>query len=355
MSVSATIDLDDTSGLLEADREGLLRAAAMAGAHVRATAAAIDEGALDSVSGGQRPRTVTWVAGRGAADVAGSILAAVVGPVAGEPIVLASESPPWIGPLDVMVVAGDDPGDPAIVTAAATAVRRGARVVVAAPYEGPLRDATAGRSAVLAPRLPGPDEFGLPRYLAAGLATMQAVDSGVHTDLGLLADELDAEALRNSPGREVLTNPAKNLAARMTNRQAVLAGDCSATLTLARHAAVLFLRIAGRAVAAAGLADSLVSLRNRGNSLFSDPMAALFHDEELDGPLPEQLRIFALALQGERPMMSARVRDIDDVDIVGVDVESDASPARLAKTEQQLAMLALRLEMAAVYLRLVRG
>ena len=66
---------------------------------------------------------------------------------------LAAEAPPWVGPLDVLIVAGDDPGDPALVGAAASGVRRGARVVVVAPYEGPLRDITAGRVAVLEPRL----------------------------------------------------------------------------------------------------------------------------------------------------------------------------------------------------------
>ena len=95
---------------------------------------------------------------------------------------------------------------------AAMAVRRGARVVIAAPYEGPLRDATAGRAAVLAPRLWVPDEFGLCRYLAAGLAALGVVDPGLTGDLGALADELDAEALRNSAVREVFTNPAKALA-----------------------------------------------------------------------------------------------------------------------------------------------
>ncbi|HNA52489.1 MAG TPA: TobH protein, partial [Mycobacterium sp.] len=133
-SANATVDLDDTEGLLDADRDGLLRASAMAGAQVRATAAAIEEGALNSVAGGSRPRTLIWVAGRGAAETAGTMLAAAFGGSAGEPMVVAAESPPWIGPLDVLVVAGDDPGDPALVTAAATAVRRGARVVVAAPY-----------------------------------------------------------------------------------------------------------------------------------------------------------------------------------------------------------------------------
>ena len=77
-----TVDLDDTEGLLNADRDGLLRGAAMAGAQVRAVASALAEGALDSVADGQRPRSLVWVGGRGAADSAGAILAAALGGVA---------------------------------------------------------------------------------------------------------------------------------------------------------------------------------------------------------------------------------------------------------------------------------
>ncbi|APE16204.1 TobH protein [Mycobacterium sp. WY10] len=353
----ATVDLDDTEGLLEADRDGLLRAAAMAGAQVRATAAAVDEGELALLSADYRPRTVIWVAGRGAAESAGTMLAATLGGVAGEPIVVAAESPPWIGPLDVLVVAGDDAGDPALVSAAATAVRRGARVVVAAPYEGPLRDATAGRTAVLEPRVWAPDEFGLSRYLAAGLATLQAVDPALQTDLATLADELDAEALRNSAGREVFTNPAKALAERMSGRQVVLAGDNPATLGLARHAAAVLLRLAGQAVAAAGLSDVLVALRSGIANQFGDPADALFHDDELDGPLAKGPRVLALALDDERPMLAARVSGLDDVDLVGAEDigEGGSVPAPIGRAEQQLATLAVRLQMAAVYLRLVGG
>ncbi len=47
-SRAATIDLDDVEGLLAADRDGLLRAAAMAGAQVRATAAARRRGRAGS-------------------------------------------------------------------------------------------------------------------------------------------------------------------------------------------------------------------------------------------------------------------------------------------------------------------
>ena len=46
------------------------------------------------------------------------------------------------------------------------------------------------------------------------------------------ADELDAEALRNSAAREIFTNPAKNLAERMSGRQVVLAGEGAAMLAM---------------------------------------------------------------------------------------------------------------------------
>ena len=362
MNATRAIDLEDTEGLLAADREGLLRAASSAGAQVRAIAAAADEGALDALRADDRARSVIWVAGRGPAETAGAILAATWGGSASQPIVLAAEAPPWVGPLDVLIVAGDDPGDPALVSAAATGVRRGARVVVAAPYEGPLRDSTAGRAAVLAPRLWVPDEFGLCRYLAAGLVAVQTVDQRPSIDLGSLADELDAEALRNSAGRELFTNPAKTIAARMTDRRVALAGDCAATLALARHGSSVLLRIAHLVAAATGLMDAVVALR-AGASGLPDPADALFHDEQLDGPLPERLRVLALTLSAERTVVSARVAGFDDVYLVAAEDVPEASDASggprasagAGSVEQQLAVLAVRLEMAAVYMQLVRG
>jgi hypothetical protein len=356
----ATVDLDDTRALLDADRDGLLRYAAMAGAQVRATVAAVDEGALESVAADQRPRTVIWLARRGPAEAAGAMLAAALGATAGEPLVTAAQAPPWIGPLDVLIVAGDDPGDRELVSAAAIAVRRGARVVVAAPFEGPLREATAGRCAVLAPRLWTPEEFGLCRYFAAGLATLSAVDPGLRPlgeNLGGLADELDAEALRNSPDRELFTNPAKALAERISGRRVVLAGDNPATVSLARHGAAVLLRVGGQTVAAVGLADALVALGRGAAHKFADPANALFHDEELDGPLPVRSRVLALALADERLMLGARVEGFDDVDMVGAEDVGDAGsvPAADGRVEQQLATLAIRIEMTAVYLGLAGG
>lgn len=354
----STLDLDDSDAVLAADHDGMLRAASMAGAQVRATAAAVDEGALQTIGDADPPRTVIWVSGRGTAATAGTILTAALAGSAAQPVVLAADAPPWIGPLDVMIVAGDDPGDPALVTAAAVGVRRGARVVVAAPYEGPLRDSTAGRVAVLDPRMRVPDAFGLPRYLAVGLATLAAVDPGLRPDLNELADELDAEALRNSAGRDVLTNPAKALAERIVDHPVALVGDCASTLALARHGSAVLLRVGRATVAAAGLADAVTVLRGQQDA---GTAGDLFHDEQIDGPAARRLRVLALTLAAERTVVAARVGGLADVELIAagdlpVSPEATGEPAGgQRRVEPQLAVLAVRLEMAAAYLRLLRG
>jgi len=276
------------------------------------------------------------------------------------PIVIAAEAPPWIGPLDVLVVAGDDPGDPALVGAAASGVRRGARVVVAVPYEGPLRDATAGRVAVVEPRLPVAAEFGFCRFLAVGLAVLGRIEPRLRVDLAALADELDAEALRNSAGRELFTNPAKALVERIARRRVVFAGDSAATLALARHASGMMLRVANEVAAASGMADAVVALRAGPGPAFIDPTESLFHDDEIDGPIVDRLRLLVLTLDDERAAVTARIAGLHDVDLVGAEDIPDVPEGSRARpgaqrAEQQLAILAVRLEMAAVYLRLVRG
>lgn len=349
----ATLDLDDVEGLLAADRDGLLRAASMAGAQTRAVAAALSEGELDQLRSEQRPRTVVWVHGRGPAQSAGTMLATIAAAMS-VPFVVAAEVPPWVGALDVIVVAGEDSGDPVLVGAANTATRRGARLIVVAPNEGPLRELAAGRAAVLAPRLPVPDHFVLTRYLAAGLAIMMVVDPGLRVDLDALADELDAEALRNSAAREVFTNPAKHLAERMSGRQVVLAGEGAAMLALAHHGATVLLRVAHELVVAVGGADALVALHDGLGA--ADYRTALFHDEELDGPLPARVRTLLLCTDAERAAVSARTAGTGGVDVVSADDVPDVVAGSTgARLEQQIAMLAVRLEMAAVYLKLVRG
>ena len=153
----------------------------------------------------------------------------------------------------------------------------------------------------------------------------------------------------------------------------VLAGDNAGTLALARHGASILVRIAHQAVAAVGLADALVALHG-GMGDSSGAAESIFHDEEIDGPLPARARTFVLATDAERPVVLTRVSGFDDVDVVNaedvpvpmendtpvvteapMDVPAAGVPPIPGRPEQQLAMLAVRLEMTAVYLRLVRG
>jgi len=88
----------------------------------------------------------------------------------------------------------------------------------------------------------------------------------------------------------------------------------------------------------------------------ADYETALFHDEQIDGPRPTRPRTFVLATDAVRPMVLARVAGLEDVDVIAAeDVPDVKVPLASGHPEQQLAMMAVRLEMTATYLRLARG
>ncbi|GAB2641997.1 tobH protein [Nocardia goodfellowii] len=381
------LDLDDAASLEAADTGGALRSAASGGAQVRATAAAVGEDVLGRLTG-LRPRSVVLVCGSGRAARAADLLIAALGDRASLPIVTAGTLPPWVGPLDVVLVAGDDAGDPRLIDSVDRAVRRGAEVVVAAPLEGPLRAAAAGRAAILEPRVQVLAYNRMLRFLAAGISVLRLVDpvrtADAVPDLTALADVLDAEALRDGPHSDVFHNPAKTLAARMQQRGIVLAGDSPAAAALAGHGAEVLLQSAGRVAAGVDLAEA-VAAHSRiaeaagGATPDFDP---LFHDEELDGPAPvERVGVFVLSADPDQSAARRRIAvfgggsGLVDADLVSADVDllqaslADPSVPTAARIDdpaavqpgtsghgtelEQLAVLALRLEMAAAYLRLL--
>jgi hypothetical protein len=153
----------------------------------------------------------------------------------------------------------------------------------------------------------------------------------------------------------------------MLDREVVIAGDSAASVVLARHACAVMLRVAHQSVAAVGLADALVAIASGWGRDAQTREASIFHDEEIDGPLARRTRTIVLTSDAERAEVSSRLRGFDDVQVVnandvpdGVATGGDGEPGSEAmpgttRPEQQLAMLAVRLEMAAVYQRLVRG
>ncbi|MGV9664959.1 SIS domain-containing protein [Nocardia niigatensis] len=372
------LDLDDVASLEAADAGGVLRSAASGGAQVRATAAALSEDALARLTD-LRPRSLVLVSGSGRAARAASLLIAALGDRTSMPLVPATSIPPWVGPLDVVLVAGDDAGDPQLAESMDRALRRGAEVVVAAPDEGPIRAAAAGRATILAPRVRVLDQNRMLRYLAAGLAVLATIDPHRTTplvpELNALADLLDEEALRDGPQHETFHNPAKTLATRMQQRKRlVLAGDSGAATVLAEHGAEVLLATAGHTATAVTLSEAVAA---HGRLVAAAGMAApgfdpLFHDEQLDGPAPvEQVRVFVVSADPDEAKVRRRLAvfgsdaGLVDTDLITVDTEVATAATVAAEAEgrtapaaqggelEKLAVLALRLEMAAAYLRLL--
>ncbi|GAB3133255.1 TobH protein [Tsukamurella serpentis] len=360
-------DLDDPEGLITADVGGHLRAAALAGAQVRAVATAVDEGALDRLDG-LTPRAVVVMCGAGPAAAAAGFVEALTAGRLAVPLVRSTELPPWVGALDVVLVCGFDAGDLALARAIAVAAQRGATVVVAVPMEGPVAEAAAGRTVDLSPRLRVPERFGFVGVTAAVLAVLgrlAGTDRSAAPGEGFLftlAQALDDEAERGAPDRDVDSNPAKRLAARMSGRRIALTADTAAGLAIAEHAAAQALTVGGQVVAAVGLADvelatpelapapSGGALETDGASPAVDP---LFHDPFLDGPAAQApLRVLALTTQARAPMVGARLRALPDVEPLPVD--EGAAPVEAGPRADALALLALavRFDLASVYRRL---
>lgn len=365
-----TTDLDDVDGLLAADRDGLLRAAAMAGAGVRAVSQAQSEGVLASLAD-LRPRAVVVVTGASAtARRAAELVIATIAPRIDVPLMSVPVLPGWIGPLDVVVIAGDDAGDRALTDAATRALRRRAELAVLAPLEGPLLEATSGQPIIdLSPRLHVDPRFGYSRLVAALTAVCSGL-SGVRLtpavpDLAQVADTLDEEAAADHPGQESFHNQAKLLAMRVEGRTAVWTGDTPGTVALAHHAAAVAFSVAGVVTQAATEATLTGRLREGIGTRRSGANDDLFYDPDFDEPKSNGFRGILLTTAARRWYAERRVAAYGDIDVVAELPASDAGPelgdpygAGDQDTDSPVDLaaylvLALRAELAAVFIRLM--
>ncbi|OZM73686.1 hypothetical protein CFN78_09205 [Amycolatopsis antarctica] len=343
--------LDDPVRLAEADSAGLLRAVAMAGAQVRATVeSAAELGLADRLDVG-RPRAVVLISRPGVSRTATRMLASLLTASCPVPVVVADVVPAWIGALDVVIAHTDDPGDRELAATLERAARYGATVVLSAPPEGPVASSVAGRGLVLVPRVPVPPELAFPRALAAGLLAVNAL--GLFTaDVAALADQLDAEAERDHLGHDPFVNPAKSLALRLVDRTPLLWGLDHLAVAAAAHGAHAF---AAHAATVCDVADyrqaraqhALHRAAVMGTSerdIFADP------DDIPAGSAPP--RIVLLAVRTGPTADAARHR-ADDA-LPGVDVVAPAEEFDADETARA-AVLAMRFELAAVYLGLATG
>ena len=363
--------LDDPVRLEALDTGGLLRAAATAGAQVRSTAAAAEEAGLRGVVG-ERPRAVVLLTRPGAASAAAPLLLALLGPSCPVPVVTTRSVPMWVGPLDIVLANTTDPGDRELAEGLDRAVRRGARVVLTAPADGPVAAAVAGRAVLVVPRIEVPPGLALPRTLTAGLLLFDALGL-LETDVEALAGELDREAERDHVAHESFVNPAKSLALRLTGRTPLLWGTDPVATAVAGHCAGALAAHAGVVAHAAGFheAAALPVLRREAIrdsaevDVFSDPFGDPVGDRVGDpvqdvpprGAMPavRPVLLGVLADTGNEPERAAALDALPAADVVTTDEELVVRRGEPGVAASAAAVLALRFDFAALYLGLNRG
>jgi hypothetical protein len=240
--------LDSASRLAAADRDGLLRALATAGAQIRESLALTGEADVAGQLGGIRPRAVLLAADPQADDAAAVLAALAGGPDAAAPVVRHDGPvlPVWAGATDAVLAVSHSPtaiGVSALVEAAA---RRGLTVLGVGVGDSVLHEA-CGRNrcpfvALPDGRHPWAALWGLlaPLLVAGGeLGVLPRTGE----DLASTADLLDALAERLRPNTETFGNPAKSLALDLAESLPVVVGTSAAAGAAAR-------RLAGQLAAA---------------------------------------------------------------------------------------------------------
>jgi D-arabinose 5-phosphate isomerase GutQ len=275
--------LDDPEALARADRRGLLRGAAEAGARVRTAARHAAEAGISELSPEGRPRAVL-IAGAGTAAIG---VADLVGALAGagapvtrlHPTGVAPASgalrwalPGWAGSVDLLLIVTTDGSEPGLALLAEQAYRRGATVVAVAPRTSPLAEAVDGRHGLVVPMASAPHELFEETTETAGPGALWALFTPLLALLdrvGLLeappdvlarvADRLDSTAERCGPAIATYSNPAKTLAAELADSLPLIWTEGTGAAPAGRRFAAVLAELAGRPALAAQLPEALPS------------------------------------------------------------------------------------------------
>ncbi|MFD6245212.1 SIS domain-containing protein [Streptomyces roseolus] len=275
--------LDAPDALATADRRGLLRGAAEAGARVRtATRHATEAGIADLRPEG-RPRAVLvagpGTAAAGVADLIGALAGASapvvrlaptgVAPAAGA---LRWALPGWAGSVDLLLLPTTDGSEPGLALLAEQAYRRGVTVAAVAPKGSPLSETVNGSRGLFVPMAMAPheepDEYG--ENLSASPGALWALFTPLLALLdrvGLLeappealervADRLDLTAERCGPAVATYSNPAKTLAAELAESLPLIWTEGDAAGPAGRRFAAVLAELAGLPALAAELPEAL--------------------------------------------------------------------------------------------------
>ncbi|MEU4033052.1 SIS domain-containing protein [Streptomyces collinus] len=286
--------LDSPEGLGEADRRGLLRGAAEAGARVRTAARHAAEAGVKELKPDGRPRAVL-IAGPGAAAThTADLLGTLAGP--GSPVIrlaptgvapaagaLRWELPGWAGSVDLLLIATPDGTEPSLSLLAEQAYRRGCSVVAVAPSGTPLAEAVSGGAhGLLVPMATAPYDQEEPLAASSSgvfwalltplLALLDRIGllTAAPDALDKVADRLDHIAERCGPAIATYSNPAKTLAAELADSLPVVWTEGTSAGPAGRRFAAALAELAGRPAVVAELPEALAAH----SALLAGPLAA---------------------------------------------------------------------------------
>ncbi|MCX5382095.1 SIS domain-containing protein [Streptomyces sp. NBC_00083] len=273
--------LDAPEALARADRRGLLRGAAEAGARVRTAARHAQEAGIAELKPEGRPRSVL-IAGPGtaAAGVADLITALAgasapvtrlessgVAPAAGA---LRWTLPGWAGSVDLLLITTTDGSEPGLALLAEQAYRRGCNVVAVAPQRSPLAEAVDGVHGLVVPMAAGPFEPDEAEMSAASPGALWSLFTPLLALLdrvGLLsappeiiekvAARLDRTAERCGPAIATYSNPAKTLASELAESLPLIWTEGVAAAPAGRRFAAVLSELSGHPALAAALPEAL--------------------------------------------------------------------------------------------------
>ncbi|MGW2725498.1 SIS domain-containing protein [Streptomyces sp. NPDC001492] len=369
--------LDTPEALSEADRRGLLRGAAEAGARVRTAARHAAEAGVNDLKPDGRPRAVLIAGPGAAATCAADLLGTLAGP--GSPVIrlaptgvapaagaLRWELPGWAGSVDLLLITTPDGTEPGLSLLADAAYRRGCTVVAVAPARTPLTEAVQGAHGLFVPMATAPyeqDEQELaasaPGVLWALLTPLLALldRTGLVTAppeaVEKIADRLDHIAERCGPAIATYSNPAKTLAAELADALPVVWTEGVSAGPAGRRFAAALAELSGRPAVVAELPEALAAH----SALLAGPLAASADPDDFFRDRVE-----------EAPALHARVVLLRDRPIEGLTAAPAARDLALSHDTpiselepepggelETLAELIAITDFAAVYLALASG
>ncbi|MER6168939.1 SIS domain-containing protein [Streptomyces violaceorubidus] len=368
--------LDAPERLTEADRRGLLRGAAEAGARVRTAARHAAEAGVGNLKPDGRPRAVL-IAGPGAAAThAADLLGTLAGP--GSPVIrlaptgvapaagaLRWELPGWAGSVDLLLIATPDGAEPGLSLLAEQAYRRGCTVVAVAPAGSPLSDSVSASRGLFIPMATAPYDHDEPLAGAAPgvLWALLTPLLALLDRTGLLeappeavekvADRLDAVAERCGPAIVTYSNPAKTLASELAESLPVVWTEGTSAGPAGRRFAAALAELSGTPAIVADLPEALAAH----SALLAGRLAAGadpddFFRDRVEEPAALRARVVLLR---DRPIggltAAPNARDL----ALGHDTPiSELEPEAGGELETLAELIAIT-DFAAVYLALASG